>query len=169
MNTCDPAQTYTTSDCWEQQWPQLVVQNMTFTDAYSATQADEARRATAAGPSSTRAASSRWSTPVFTGDQCYASGPDLGGGAIRATGMYMQVPVYITHDTFTGNSCSNGAALSGLYANFAVYNSLMTRQQGDRVRARTPPSRHRRGRQRRRDLHRRRRLQPAHRRLGDDR
>jgi hypothetical protein len=40
--------------------------------------------------------------------------------------MYMQVPVYITDDTFTGNSCSNGAALSGLYANFSVYNSLMT-------------------------------------------
>jgi len=38
----------------------------------------------------------------------------------------MQVPVYITSDTFTGNSCSNGGALSGLYANFAVYNSLLT-------------------------------------------
>jgi hypothetical protein len=40
--------------------------------------------------------------------------------------MDLQVPVYITDDTFTGNSCSNGGALSGLYANFAVYNSLMT-------------------------------------------
>ena len=63
---------------------------------------------------------------AFVGDRCYASGPDLGGGAIRAVGMYMKVPVYITHDTFTGNSCSNGAALSGLYANFYVINSLMT-------------------------------------------
>ena len=62
MNTCDAAQTYTTSDCWEQQWPQLVVQNMTFTDAYSATM-QSSTPATAAGPSSTRAASSRWSTP----------------------------------------------------------------------------------------------------------
>jgi hypothetical protein len=25
MNTCDPKQKFTTSDCWEQQWPQLVV------------------------------------------------------------------------------------------------------------------------------------------------
>ena len=40
--------------------------------------------------------------------------------------MDMGVPVYIVNDTFTGNSCSNGAALSGLFANFAVYNSLMT-------------------------------------------
>jgi len=35
-------------------------------------------------------------------------------------------PVYITHDTFSGNTCSNGAALSGLYANFDVTNSLLT-------------------------------------------
>jgi hypothetical protein len=40
--------------------------------------------------------------------------------------MYMKTPVYVTHDTFTGNSCSNGAALSGLYANFEVINSLLT-------------------------------------------
>jgi len=125
MNTCDPAQTYTTSDCWEQQWPQLVVQNMTFTDAYSATQ--ETKGASYGGGAIfDEGGQLKVVNSVFTGDQCYASGPDLGGGAIRATGMYMQVPVYITNDTFTGNSCSNGAALSGLYANFAVYNSLMT-------------------------------------------
>ena len=125
MNTCDPAQTYTTSDCWEQQWPQLVVQNMTFTDAYSATM--ESKTASYGGGAIfDEGGQLKVVNSVFTGDQCYASGPDLGGGAIRATGMYMQVPVYVTNDTFTGNSCSNGAALSGLYANFAVYNSLMT-------------------------------------------
>jgi hypothetical protein len=125
MNTCDPAQTYTTSDCWEQQWPQLVVQNMAFTDAYSATQQTNGA-SYGGGAIFDEGGQLKVVNSVFTGDQCYASGPDLGGGAIRATGMYMQVPVYITNDTFTGNSCSNGAALSGLYANFAVYNSLMT-------------------------------------------
>jgi hypothetical protein len=125
MNTCDSAQTITTSDCWEQQWPQLVVQNMTFTDAYSATtQSNTASYG--GGAIFDEGGQLKVVNSAFTGDQCYASGPDLGGGAIRATGMYMQVPVYITNDTFTGNSCSNGAALSGLYANFAVYNSLMT-------------------------------------------
>ena len=125
MNTCDAAQTYTTSDCWEQQWPQLVVQNMTFTDAYSATM-QSSTASYGGGAIFDEGGQLKVVNSVFTGDQCYASGPDLGGGAIRATGMYMQVPVYITNDTFTGNSCSNGAALSGLYANFAVYNSLMT-------------------------------------------
>ena len=125
MNTCDPKQIYTTGDCWEQQWPQLVVQNMTFTDAYSATQ--ETKGASYGGGAIfDEGGQLKVVNSVFSGDQCYASGPDLGGGAIRATGMYLQVPVYITNDTFTGNSCSNGAALSGLYANFAVYNSLMT-------------------------------------------
>jgi hypothetical protein len=125
MNTCDAAQTYATSDCWEQQWPQLVVQNMTFTDAYSAT-VESQSASYGGGAIFDEGGQLKVVNSVFTGDQCYASGPDLGGGAIRATGMYMQVPVYITNDTFTDNSCSNGAALSGLYANFAVYNSLMT-------------------------------------------
>ena len=125
MNTCDAAQTYTTSDCWEQQWPQLVVQNMTFTDAYSSTMQSKTA-SYGGGAIFDEGGQLKVVNSVFTGDQCYASGPDLGGGAIRATGMYMQVPVYIANDTFTGNSCSNGAALSGLYANFAVYNSLMT-------------------------------------------
>ena len=125
MNTCDPAQTYTTSDCWEQQWPQLVVQNIALTDAYSAIQ-QSSKSSYGGGAIFDEGGQLKVVNSVFTGDQCYATGPDLGGGAIRATGMYMQDPVYITNDTFTGNSCSNGAALSGLYANFAVYNSLMT-------------------------------------------
>ena len=124
MNTCDPAQKYTTSDCWEQQWPQLVVQNMTLTDAYSAIQ-QSSTASYGGGAIFDEGGQLKVVNSVFTGDQCYASGPDLGGGAIRATGMYMQDPVYITNDTFTDNSCSNGAALSGLYANFAVYNSRM--------------------------------------------
>ena len=36
MNTCDRKQKYITGNCWEQRWPQLVVQNLTFKDAYSA-------------------------------------------------------------------------------------------------------------------------------------
>jgi hypothetical protein len=96
MNTCDAAQTYTTSDCWEQQWPQLVVQNLTFTDAYSPAQ--ESKTASYGGGAIfDEGGQLKVVNSVFTGDRCYATGP-----------------------------CSNGAALSGLYANFAVYNSLMT-------------------------------------------
>ena len=119
MDTC--------GDCWEQQWPQLVVQNLSFVNGYSGV------RQTQDGPSDfgggaifDQGGQLKIVNSSFIDNRCYMSGPDLGGGAIRAYGMYMKTPVYVTHDTFTGNSCSNGAALSGLYANFEVINSLLT-------------------------------------------
>ena len=36
MNTCDKKQIWTTDDCFDQEWPQLIVQNLTFEDGYSA-------------------------------------------------------------------------------------------------------------------------------------
>jgi hypothetical protein len=128
MNTCDPKQKYTTDDCWEQQWPRLVVQNITFENAYSAVQ-QTSTSSYGGGAIFDQGGQLKVVNSAFTGNRCYASGPDLGGAAIRALGMYMGTPVYITHDTFTGNSCSNGAALSGLYANFDVLNSVMTGNQ----------------------------------------
>jgi hypothetical protein len=125
MNTCDPKQKYTTSDCWEQQWPLLVVQNLTFKNAYSAVR-QTATSNYGGGAIFDEGGQLKVVNSVFAGDRCYASGPDLGGGAVRAVGMYMGAVVYITHDTFSGNSCSNGAALSGLYARFGVFNSLFT-------------------------------------------
>jgi len=122
LNTCDAAQQYTTTDCYEQQWPQLVVQNLTLSDAYSAVQ-QASNASYGGGAIFDQGGQLKVVNSVFTGDRCYPAGPDLGGGAIRATGMHMSTPVYIVNDTFTGNSCSNGAALSGLFANFAVYNS----------------------------------------------
>jgi hypothetical protein len=125
MNTCDPAQKYTTDDCWEQQWPQLVVQNLTFEDAYS----DVPQSSTAdygGGAIFAEGGQLKVVHSAFLDNRCYADGPDLGGAAIRAYGMYMSSPIYITQDLFSGNACSNGAALSGLYANFYVTNSLFT-------------------------------------------
>ena len=125
MNTCDPAQKWTTGDCWEQQWPQLVVQNISFVNAYSGVQ-ETASSNYGGGAIFDQGGQLKVVNSAFIDDRCYKNGPDLGGGAIRALGMYMKAAVYINHDTFTDNSCSNGAALSGLYANFYVVNSLMT-------------------------------------------
>ncbi len=125
MNTCDPKQKYITRTCWEQQWPQLVVQNLTFKDAYSAVQQS---RTASYGGGAIFAEGGQLSVvnSAFLDNRCYQYGPDLGGAAIRAYGVYTGSPVYITHDSFTGNTCSNGAALSGLDANFDVTNSLFT-------------------------------------------
>ena len=125
MNTCDPKQKFTTSDCWEQRWPQLVVQNLTFRNAYSATRQTATSRY-GGGAIFDEGGQLKVVNSAFTGNRCYSSGPDLGGAAVRALGMYPGSPVYITHDTFNRNSCSNGAALSGLFANFDVINSLLT-------------------------------------------
>jgi hypothetical protein len=111
---------------WEQQWPQLVVQNLTFADAYSGTQQASGSSVYGGGAIFDEGGQLKVVNSAFLGNSCYASGPDLGGGAIRAVGMYLASPVYITDDTFSGNNCSNGGALSGLFANFDVINSLLT-------------------------------------------
>jgi hypothetical protein len=125
LNTCDKKQAWTTSSCWQQKFPQLIVQNLTFENAYAAT-AQTAASTYGGGAIFDEGGQLKVVNSVFTNDKCYATGPDLGGGAIRAVGMYAGNAVYINRDTFTGGSCSNGAALSGLYAHFAVYNSLLT-------------------------------------------
>jgi hypothetical protein len=111
---------------WQQQWPQLVVQNLTFTDAYSGTQQTSGSSVYGGGAIFAEGGQLKVVNSAFAGNSCFATGPDLGGGAIRAVGMYPASSVYITGDTFTGNSCSNGGALSGLFAQFDVINSLMT-------------------------------------------
>jgi hypothetical protein len=127
MNTCDAKQKFITNDCWEQQWPQLIVRNMTFENGYSSTQqAGTSTYGGGGGAIYDQGGQLQVINSTFTGNRCYQYGPDLGGGAIRAYGMFMGTPVYISSDTFTNNSCSNGGALSGLYANFNVVDSLMT-------------------------------------------
>jgi hypothetical protein len=111
---------------WQQQWPQLVVQNLTFTDAYSGTPQASGSSVYGGGAIFAYGGQLKVVHSAFLGNSCYASGPDLGGGAIRAVGMYPASPVYITGDTLTGNSCSNGGALSGLFADFDVSNSVLT-------------------------------------------
>ena len=97
MNTCDPGQKITTSDCWEQRWPQLVVQNMTLENAYSAVR-QTATSSYGGGAIFDEGGQLKVVNSAFIDNRCYKSGPDLGGAAIRALGM-----VYITHDTFRGS------------------------------------------------------------------
>ncbi|MGC4120688.1 MAG: hypothetical protein QM765_40150, partial [Myxococcales bacterium] len=55
------------------------------------------------------------------------AGPDEGGGALRVERLQAE-PVTIVQTTFggkgdLGNAAANGGGLSGLFANFRVYNS----------------------------------------------
>jgi hypothetical protein len=124
MNTCDKNQVFTTSDCWEQEWPQLVVQNMTFVHGYSGVH-QSANGPYGGGAIYAEGGQLRVVNSRFLGDACYKSGPDLGGAAIRAIGMFRGRPVYINRDTFRGGRCSNGSALSSIDASWNVINSVM--------------------------------------------
>jgi hypothetical protein len=125
MNTCDPKQVYTTSDCWEQRWPQLVVQNLTFTDAYSGVR-QTSTSYYGGGAIFDEGGQLKVVNSGFINNRCFRSGPDLGGAAIRALGMWKGSPVYITSDTFHGGRCSNGGALSSIDAGWDVFNSVFT-------------------------------------------
>jgi hypothetical protein len=118
MSTCQ--------NCWEQTGPQLIVQNMRFTDGYAGARQTGASADYGGGAIFDQGGQLRVVNSTFIDNRCYQYGPDLGGGAIRAYGMDMSTPVYLTDDTFTGNTCSNGGAVSGLFANFVVSDSLLT-------------------------------------------
>jgi hypothetical protein len=130
-DTC--AGTWSTDDCVNQPYPQIVVQNITFADGYNGThQATctaniprcwyggvDGGGAIYAEGGQFKAVNSR-----FLDNRCYGFGPDLGGGAIRALAQYQNRPVYITSDTFSGGECSNGAALSSISVQWDVLNSV---------------------------------------------
>jgi hypothetical protein len=132
-DTC--AGRWSTGDCVNQPYPQIVVQNITFADGFSGT---HQATCTANAPrcwyggvdgggavyvegGQFKAVNSR-----FIGNRCYRYGPDLGGGAIRVLAQYQNRPVYITGDTFRGGRCSNGAALSSISVQWDVLNSVFT-------------------------------------------
>ena len=128
MNTCDPQQVYTTDDCWQQEYPQLVVQNLTFEDAYSAIQQTSTSNY-GGGAIFDEGGQLKVVNSGFISNGCYPSGPDLGGAAIRAFGMYAGSPVYIADDTFRGGRCSNGGALSSIDATWDVIDSMFADNQ----------------------------------------
>ena len=131
MNTCDPKQVWTTDHCNTQDTPHLTVQNLTMTKGNSRGQTYGLSEVYGGGAIYTRGGQLKVVNTRFFKNSCEATGPDLGGGAVRSFGGSPTAPVYITHSTFGGgayyaNNCSNGGAISGLATNFSIYNSLIS-------------------------------------------
>lgn len=129
MNTCDPAQVWTTPHCANQDHPQLTLQNLTFVDG--AVSGTNAAGAYGGGAVYARGGRLKIVNSRFFRNQCDATGPDVGGGAVRALDQYNGLPLYVVHSTFGGSSelgnvCSNGAALSSIGVSYTVINSLFT-------------------------------------------
>jgi hypothetical protein len=120
MDTCDRAQVWTTSHCDDQATPQLVVENIAFADGNSTGQRFDGG---GGGAIFDRGGRLRIVNSVFRGNRCDHYGPDLGGGAVRALSQSHGLPVYVVGSTFTGNVCSNGAALSSIGVSWTVRGS----------------------------------------------
>jgi len=127
MNTCDQAQVWTSSHCDNQETPQLTVQNLTFANGNSKNEAkDDGGGAIYASGGRLKVFNSR-----FMNNVCTDTGPDLGGGAIRAFEQYNNLPVYVVNSTFggsdgMGNVCSNGGALSSIGVSWTVLNTIIS-------------------------------------------
>lgn len=123
MDTCDPAQKWTSSHCQNQSTPQLTVQNITFANGNSTGQTYEGG---GGGAIFDRGGRLAIVNAKFVNNRCDTSGPDLGGAAVRALSQYNNAPIYVVNSTFTGGACSNGAGLSSIGVSWTVLNCLFT-------------------------------------------
>ena len=122
MDTCDPAQVFTTSHCQDQATPRLVVENLGFADGNSTGDDFDG----GGGAIFDRGGQLKVIHSTFLGNRCDRTGPDLGGAAVRALDQYRHRPVYVSRSTFRGGVCSNGGALSSIGVSWTVLNSVMT-------------------------------------------
>jgi hypothetical protein len=121
QDTCDKRQVWATSHCDRQATPALVVQNLTLADGNAT---GERFDGGGGGAIFARGGTLTISHSRFTGNRCDPTGPDLGGGAVRA--LSQTRPVTITRSTFTRGVCSNGAALSSIGVSWSISASTFT-------------------------------------------
>lgn len=124
MNTCDPNQVWTTSQCQNQDHPQLTVQNLTFK------RGDSKSETTYRGGGAIWVRGGRFKivNSRFESNVCDSTGPDVGGAAVRVFSQYQGLPVFVVNSIFggspsKGNICSNGGGLSSIGVSFRVINS----------------------------------------------
>jgi hypothetical protein len=126
MNTCDPAQIWTTSHCQNQDHPRLAVQGLTFVRGDSTGDTTEGG---GGGAIFVRGGRLQVFDSVFEGNRCDPTGPDLGGAALRVLSQYEGLPVVVARSAFRGNECSNGPAVSSIGVSWRIYNSQFERNR----------------------------------------
>ena len=96
MNTCDEAQAFTTSHCQDQDHPRLTVQNLTFADGNATGDTTEGG---GGGAIFVRGGRVKVVNSRFVRNTCDATGPDVGGAALRVLSQSQGLPVYIVATT----------------------------------------------------------------------
>ncbi len=159
MDTCDKKQIWTTDHCNDQEWPQLVVQNMTFEDGYSAVQQTKGTPYGGGGGGAIYAEGGQLKVvnSRFIDNRCYQVGPDLGGAAIRAICPVGSQPRLHHQRHLPRRPVLQRRRAEQHRASWDVLNSLMTDNKAIGW-GEPGPARHARRRQRRRHLQRRRQL-----------
>jgi hypothetical protein len=127
MNTCDPAQVWTTSHCQNQDHPRLTVQNLTFLNGNSKGE----QTYDGGGAIWVRGGRFKIVNSRFFNNACVDTGPDVGGAAVRVFSQYQGQPVTVVNSTFGGaegfgNIGSNGGGLSSIGVSTTVINSLFS-------------------------------------------
>ena len=143
QNTCDSTQVFLTSACQNQERPRLSVQNIGFANGNATGITAENDVGGGGGAIFVRGGQFKIVNARFTNNRCGPTGPDLGGGAVRAISLFNNLPVFVSGSTFggaadLGNSCSNGGALSGLFTSYTVLNSVFT--HNDAIGSRANPA-----------------------------
>jgi hypothetical protein len=126
MNTCDPAQVWTTSHCQNQEQPQLVIQGLTFTAGDSTGDTTEGG---GGGAVFVRGGQLTVLDSAFIGNRCDPTGPDLGGAGLRVLSQYEGRPVVVARSRFEGNACSNGAGISSIGVSWRIFDSTFTHNE----------------------------------------
>jgi hypothetical protein len=128
MNTCDPAQGWTTSHCQNQDHPRLTVQNINFIRGFVEGDQDLGG---GGGAIWVRGGRFKIVNAGFFANQCDEYGTDVGGAAVRVFSQYNNLPVFVTDSTFGGaegfgNECANGGATSSIGVSWTVTNTLFS-------------------------------------------
>jgi hypothetical protein len=123
QNTCDRAQVWTTSHCQDQATPRLVVRDITLA-AGDAT--GETADGGGGGAIFARGGRLAIVDTRFRGNRCDATGPDVGGAAVRALDQFRDLPVRVVRSTFAGGRCANGGAISSIGVSWAITGSAFT-------------------------------------------
>jgi hypothetical protein len=127
MNTCDPDQHFTSPHCDNQETPRLTVQNLTLSHGNATDEPEyDGGGAIWARGGQLKVVGSR-----FFNNTCESTGPDVGGGAIRALSQFENRPLYVVSSTFggapgLGNAGANGGGISSIGVSWTIINSVFS-------------------------------------------
>jgi hypothetical protein len=129
MNTCDPAQKWTTSHCQDQDHPRLTVQNLRLVSGNSTGATIGLEGGGGGGAIFVRGGRFKVVNSQFVGNRCDPTGPDVGGAALRVFSQYQNLPVYLVNSTFEGGVCSNGSGISSIGVSWTIINNVFSGNQ----------------------------------------